>query len=221
MGGYWKSSPFQYLLLQNLSRLYLGREPVPAEMVGDVTPVRGVEEEHVCFVAWRESTNVYDAEDVRRVGRAGTQGSFRREPEAGARQVHHERQRLAEGASGVEVGGERQDRPLVGKEAGRRNGQVEKEPASGEKHGRDVALCEKADAPFSGGLEVIHAAGAELDRQRDRTPLGELVGVQAEREPVLPARFEVAPRLRRLERAPLQKDVGESGQGRCFRQHLM
>src|SRR5829696_8296800 len=38
---------------------------------------------------------------------------------------------------------------------------------------------------------------------------------------MLPARLEVAPRLRRLERATLQENVGESGQGCCFWQHFM
>src|SRR5918994_7922854 len=71
------------------------------------------------------------------------------------------------------------------------------------------------------GFEVVHAAGAELEGQRDRTPLGELVRVQAEREPVLPARLKLASRLRHLERTTHQKDVGESGQGRCFWQHFM
>src|ERR671910_162206 len=71
------------------------------------------------------------------------------------------------------------------------------------------------------GFEVVHAAGAELEGQRDRTPLGELVRVQAEREPVLPARLQVASRLRHLERPTLQKYVGESGQGCCFWQHIM
>src|ERR671917_1543261 len=109
-------------------------------MVGEVAPIRGVEEEHIRFVAGREPADVFGAEHVRRVGRAGAEGFCWREPETGARQVHHQRQRLAEGAPGVEVGGERQDRSLVSQEAGRREGQVEEEPASWEEYGRNVAL---------------------------------------------------------------------------------
>jgi hypothetical protein len=69
-------------------------------------------------------------------------------------------------------------------------------------------------------FQVVYATGAELDGKRDRTPLGELVGVQPGREPVLPACLQVAPRFRHLERASLEKDVGGPGQGRCFWQHF-
>src|SRR5215218_11021054 len=118
-------------------------------MVGEVAPVWGVEEKHISLVAWRKLADVFGAEHVRRVDRAGAEGFCWREAEAGARQVHHQRQRLAEGASGVEVSGERQDRSLVGKKACRRQGEVEKESARGEQHGRDVALCQKASVSFS------------------------------------------------------------------------
>src|SRR5918995_2981531 len=190
-------------------------------MVSEVAPVWGVEEEHISLVAWREPADVFGAEHVRRVGRAGAEGFCWREPEAGACQVHHQRQRLAERASGVEVRGERQDRSLVGQEAGRREGQVEEESARGEKYGRNVAPRQQESRFMLRSFQVVYAAGAELEGQRDRTPLGELVRMQAEREPVLPARLEVASRLRHLERTTLQEDVGGSGQGRCFRQHFL
>src|SRR5215207_941405 len=131
-------------------------------MVGEVAPVRGVEEEHVSPVAWREPAGVFGAEHVRRVGRAGAEGFCWSEPEAGARQVHHQRKRLAEGASGVEVGGERQDRSLVGQETCRREGQVEEEPASGEEYGRNVALCQQDGRFILRRFQVVYATGAEL-----------------------------------------------------------
>ena len=61
-------------------------------------------------------------------------------------------------------------------------------------------------------LQVVYATGAELEGQRDRTPLGELVCVQAEREPVPSASLEITSRLGHLERTALQEDVGGSGQ---------
>src|SRR5215210_1060902 len=190
-------------------------------MVGEVAPVWGVEEEHISLVAWREPANIFGAEHVRRVCRAGAEGFCWREFEAGARQVHHQRQRLAEGASGVEVRGERQDRSLVGQEAGRREGQIEEESAGGQEYGRNVAPRQQDGRFMLRSFQVVYATGAELYGQRDRTPLGELVRVEAEREPVLLARLEVAFRLRHLERTTLQEYVGGSAQGRCFWQHFM
>src|SRR5215217_6319086 len=190
-------------------------------MVGEVAPVWGIEEEHISLVAWREPADVFGAEHVRRVGRAGAEGFGWREPQAGVCQVHHQRQRLAEGASGIEVRGERQDRSLVGQETGRREGQVEEEPASGEEYGCYVAPRQQDGRFMLRSFQVVYATGAELEGQRDRTPLGELVRMEAEREPVPLARLEVVSRLRHLERTALQEDVGGSGQGRCFWQHFM
>ncbi|MFN7143608.1 MAG: efflux RND transporter permease subunit, partial [Myxococcota bacterium] len=56
----------------------------------------------------------------------------------------------------------------------------------------------------AGDPEVV----AELDGERDRTRLGELVAVQPEREPRVPARLEVAAGLRGVERSALQEHVG-------------
>src|SRR5215217_734082 len=161
-------------------------------MVGDVAPVWGVEEEHISLVAWREPADIFGAKNVRRVCRAGAEGFCRREPETGTRQVHHQRQRLTERTPWVEVGGECQDRSLLGQEAGRGEGQVEEEPASGEEHSRYVAPRYQDGRFMLRSFQVVHATGAELEGQRDRTPLGELVGMQPGREPVLLARLEVA-----------------------------
>ena len=48
----------------------------------------------------------------------------------------------------------------------------------------------------------------------------ELVAVEAQREPGVAARLEVAARLRRVERAALEEDVRRLGEPRRFRQHL-
>ena len=83
-----------------------------------MAPVRSVEEENVGPVARREPAYVSQAEDVRGVGRAGAEGLGGGEAEAGTGQVHHQRQRLAEGASGVEVCGQCDDRALLGQKTG-------------------------------------------------------------------------------------------------------
>src|SRR5215212_5746309 len=145
-------------------------------MVGQVAPVWGVEEEHISLVAWREPADIFGAKHVRRVCRAGAEGLCRREPETGTRQVHHQRQRLTEGTPWVEVGGERQDRSLVGQEAGRGEGQVEEEPASGEEHSRYVAPRYQDGRFMLRGFQVVYATGAELEGQG----LGRGVGVGGE-----------------------------------------
>ena len=79
---------------------------------------------------------------------------------------------------------------------------------------------ERAHAVGAGRLEVVDRPCAELDRERDRALLGELVAVQAQREPGVAARLEVAARLRRVERAALEEDVGGLGDLRRLGQHL-
>ena len=61
---------------------------------------------------------------------------------------------------------------------------------------------------------------AELDRERDRAGLGELVAVQAQDETGGAAGLEVAPRLGGVEGAALEEDVGRLGQERGLGQHL-
>ncbi len=58
---------------------------------------------------------------------------------------------------------------------------------------------------------MVDRAGAELDRERDRPLLGELVAVQAKCETRVSARFQVAPRLLRREGAALDEDVRRLG----------
>ncbi len=55
---------------------------------------------------------------------------------------------------------------------------------------------------------MIDGARAELDGERDRSGLGELIAVQAQRQAGEPARLEVAARLGRVKGAPLEKHVG-------------
>ena len=59
---------------------------------------------------------------------------------------------------------------------------------------------------------MVDGAGAELDRQRNRARLRELVAVEAEGEAVVTAGFEVAAGLTRVEGAALQEDVGGLGE---------
>ena len=69
-------------------------------------------------------------------------------------------------------------------------------------------------------LEVVDRPRAELDREPDRARLRELVAVQAQREPRVAARLEVAPGLADVERAALEEDVGGLGERRRLGQHL-
>ena len=68
---------------------------------------------------------------------------------------------------------------------------------------------------------MIHGARAELDRERDRTRLGELVSVQAEGETGVSTRLEVATSNLDPERAALEKDIGGLGQSCSLGQHLV
>ena len=59
---------------------------------------------------------------------------------------------------------------------------------------------------------MVDGARLELDREVERADLGELVAVQAQREPVLARGLEVAPRLVDVEGAALAEDVGGLGE---------
>ena len=54
---------------------------------------------------------------------------------------------------------------------------------------------------------MVDGARAELDRERDRARLGELVAVEPQREAGVRARLEVAARVLGVERAALEEDV--------------
>ncbi len=82
-------------------------------------------------------------------------------------------------------------------------------------------LAASAATPrLSGRLEVIDRASAQLDRQRDRTGLRELVAVQAQGEPGGGARFEEAPCLGHVERASFEEHVRRVGERGRLGQHL-
>ena len=67
---------------------------------------------------------------------------------------------------------------------------------------------------------MVDRAGAELERQRDGAGLRELIAVEAQGETGVAARRQIPPRLGRVERAPLEEDVGRIGDARRLRQHL-
>ena len=56
-------------------------------------------------------------------------------------------------------------------------------------------------------FEMVDRSRAELDRERNRTLLRELVAVQAQRQTRFGASGEIAPRLVGVERATLEEDV--------------
>src|SRR5207249_8579505 len=69
-------------------------------------------------------------------------------------------------------------------------------------------------------LEMVNRTRAELDRQRNRTLLGELVTVQAERETGPGTGGEIAPGLVGVERASLEENVGRLRDLRRGREHV-
>ena len=96
----------------------------------------------------------------------------------------------------------------------------EEECARGQQHTRDVARRQRGDAFRAGRLEMVDRTRAELDRKRDRTRLRELVAVEPQRQAVRVARLEIAASLRRVERAPLEEDIGRLGELRRIREHV-
>jgi hypothetical protein len=137
-----------------------------------------------------------------------------------ARQRTDERQALAEGTAGVEVGRKRNRRTGVGERSGGRHRAVEEERTGGEYHRCDVAPCERADAALAGCLEVVDRARAELDREVDRSELVELVPVQAQSQALLAASSQVTARLLDAERSFFDEDVCRLGELGRTRQDL-
>ena len=186
-----------------------------------MAPVGRTEQHEVGAVAGREPAETVGApEHVRRVDGARRQCLRRREPQLRRGERAAERQALAEGAARIEVGRERHRCARVDEGARRRHRPVEEERARRQHDPDDGARGERAHAVVSRGLEVVDRARAELDRERDRPLLGELVAVEAQREAGVPARFEVPARLRGVERAALEEDVRRLGEPCRLGQHL-
>ena len=96
----------------------------------------------------------------------------------------------------------------------------EEERARREQHAGDVARGECCDAVVAGRLQVVDRARAELDRERDRSLLGELVAVEPEREAGVAAGGQIAARLCGVEGAALEEDVRRLGDARRLGEHL-
>ena len=118
------------------------------------------------------------AEDVRRVDGAGRERLSRRKPELRARERADERQALAERAARVEVRGQRDRAACVDERAAGRHRAAEEERARRQEDAHDVALRERSHAVRARRLEMVDRPGSELDRERDRSRLRELVAVQ-------------------------------------------
>ena len=104
--------------------------------------------------------------------------------------------------------------------ARRRHRTAEEKRARRQQHAGDIAPCERADAGGARRLEVVDRARAELERERDRAALRELVAVQPQRKACVAARLEIAARLGGVERAAFEEDVGGRRDLRGFGQHL-
>ena len=127
---------------------------------------------------------------------------------------------LAERTARIEVGGERDRAAGIDELSGARHRTPQHERSHREKHADDVARRELLDPFVARRLEVVDGASAELDRERDRALLGELVTVQAKLETGSAACVEIAPCLLGGEGPALEKDVGRLGDRRSFGQDL-
>ena len=171
-------------------------DELAAEVVGEVAPVRGVEQDDVGAVARRDPADrVRLAEDVGRVDRHRREYLRRRELELGRRECADERQALAERAPRIEVRRQGDGRTGVDELARGRHRPPEHEGASREADADDAASRERGDPVHPRRFEVVDGARAELDRQRDRAGLRELVAVEAQRESRPRAGLEVPARL--------------------------
>src|SRR6185312_14016961 len=215
----WSFSRRRRCLRLGMGRLCRGHpalddlgDVIAAQVIGEVAPVGGVEEDDVGGIAGSEPTDtVRAAEHVRRVDCArgecfrGTHVHLR----AGERA--HDRQALAEGAPRVEVGREYDDGTLVDQRARVRHRAAEEERRDREQHGGDVGPREVARAFLAGRLEVVDAHRTEVDRKRHASAFRELVRVEAQTKAGRAARLEIAPRLSSVERAALDEHICRFG----------
>src|SRR4029079_3246439 len=116
-------------------------------------------------------------EHVRRVHRARGERLLGCELELRRCQRADERKALAEGAAGVEVRRERDRRTGVDERATTWHGAAEEERARRQQDTSDLALGARRSALLPGCLEVVDGARPQLDRERDRARLRELVSV--------------------------------------------
>src|SRR5215213_8491674 len=134
-------------LSQHAAGFYSRREAVPAKVVGEVAPVGGVEDANVGFIAGRQATDIIKTEHLGGVYSTRPQRLSGGEREAGTGEVHYQRQRLAEGASGIEVRGEGDDGPLLDEQAGGR-GRSRNSPQAGSRTAATSLLARRC-APSS------------------------------------------------------------------------
>ena len=71
-----------------------------------------------------------------------------------------------------------------------------------------------------GRLQVVDGSRAELDRQSDRSRLGELIAVESQRQAGRGTRLQVPTCLRSVERSSFEEDVGRFGERRGLWQDI-
>ena len=194
---------------------------VPCEVVREVAPVGCVDQDEVGPEPGGDPATVVEAEDVGGVDGAGGQCLLGREGELGACERADDREALAECAPGVEVGGERDGRSGVDERARRRHRPREGERGDGQEDGDDVAGGEKRDAVAPGRLEVVDRPRTELDRERYRAHLGQLVPVDAQLEARSPTREQVQAGLLDVERPALDEDIRRNRDPGRLGQHVL
>jgi hypothetical protein len=114
--------------------------------------------------------------------------------ELGRGEAADERQALAERAARIEVGRERDGAPASTSARAGGIGRSRKRALAGSRT-PTTSLAASARAGLARRLEVVDRPGAELDRERDRSELVELIAVQPQRETRVTTGLEVAARL--------------------------
>src|SRR5438067_1475020 len=146
-----------------------------------MAPVGRVDEHEVGDEPRRQpSEPIGTTEDESGVDRAGGERLRGRKVKLRRGERADERQALAKGTARIEVRSEGNRRTRIDESARGRHRPVEEEGARGEKHADDVARRQRAYAFLPCRLEVVDGTRAELDRERNRSLLGELVAVPPE-----------------------------------------
>jgi hypothetical protein len=137
-----------------------------------------------------------------------------------ARQGADDREALAKRAPGIEVRRQGDRRARVDHRPRLRHRTVEEERARREHDADHVARGKGGDARLARRFEMVDRPRADFDRERYGAELCELVAVQAQCQPCLPAGSQIAACLPDVERAALDEDVCGFGDPRRRRQDL-
>ena len=162
----------------------------------------------------RASPRSAQSERARRVHGGARQRLLRRQPEQRARHVEHQQQRRRRRRAGIAVGGDRHRHAVA--RAARRPAAAASRAAHRTRRAAARPRCRRAPSRRRPRRSCTRGdrPTARAPRRRARAPsgVGQLVGVQLDRQPVRTRRREHAPRLRRREADRLAEGVDRVGE---------